>query len=275
MKERVTITVENNLMGEIDKVIDGIFIRNRSHAIEYLLRKSLSHKKPQKALILAGGKGTRLRPITFEIPKPMVPVQGRPLIEHTINLLRKYDIRDITLSIGHLGEKVKEYFGDGSKFGVKIRYIMENEPLGTAGCLKIAKEWLTEPFIMLNGDNLVQIDLEDLFNTHQSNKALATIALTTVDDPSSFGVALLNGQRITQFIEKPKEPISKLINAGVYVIDPEIIDYLTDGPASMEYDIFPKVLGKERLYGYPFEGQWLPTDNTERYERAIKEWKGA
>jgi len=131
MKERVTITLESTLISELDDTVDGTRIRNRSHAIEFLLRKSLNHRSPKKALILAGGKGTRLRPITYEIPKPMVPIQGRPLIEHTINLLRKYDVRDITISIGYLGEKVKEYFGDGSKFGVKIRYVIENEPLGT------------------------------------------------------------------------------------------------------------------------------------------------
>ncbi len=274
MKERVTITIDSPLIKDIDKLIDGFKIRNRSHAIEYLLRKSLGKKKPRKALILAGGKGTRLRPITYEIPKPMVPIQGRPLIEHTINLLRKYDVRDITLSIGHLGDKVKDYFGDGSKFGVKLRYIVEDEPLGTAGCLNLAREWLDEPFIMLNGDNLVNIDLDDLFNFHHENKGLITIALTTVKDPSSFGVALLRGPVITQFIEKPKEPISNLINAGVYVIDPKVIDLIPNGPTSIEYDVFPKVQSQGKLIGYSFAGQWLPTDNTERYEHAIKEWRG-
>jgi len=274
MKERVTITLDNSLINDLDNLVDGVKIRNRSHAIEFLLRKSLTLKKPRKALILAGGKGTRLRPITYEIPKPMVPVQGRPLIEHTISLLRKYDIRDIMVSVGYLGEKVKEYFGDGKKFGVNIKYIFEDEPLGTAGCLRLAREWLDEPFIMFNGDNLVNIDLEGLFDFHMRNKGQATIALTTVDDPSSFGVAILKGGVITNFVEKPKTPISKLINAGVYVIEPEVVNLVPDGTASMEYDVFPKILEKEKLRGYPFEGQWLPTDNTERYEKAIREWRG-
>ncbi|MFA5406152.1 MAG: sugar phosphate nucleotidyltransferase [Candidatus Nanoarchaeia archaeon] len=275
MRDRITITVDQSLTNDIDAFVDGVRIRNRSHAIEFLLRKALDRKSPKKALILAGGKGTRLRPITYEIPKPMVPVQGRPLIEHTISLLRKHEVRDITLSVGYLGEKVKDYFGDGSKFGVKLRYIMEDEPLGTAGCLRLAKEWLNEPFIMLNGDNLVNIDIESLFDFHRKNGGQATIALTTVDDPSSFGVALLKGPVITNFIEKPTEPVSKLINAGVYVLDPSIISMINEtGPTSMEYDIFPKIQEKGKLNGYPFEGQWLPTDNTERYERAIREWGG-
>ncbi|MBD3312060.1 NTP transferase domain-containing protein [archaeon] len=274
MKERITITLENSLINDIDERVDNVRIRNRSHAIELLLRKSLGLKSPKKALILAGGKGTRLRPITYEIPKPMVPVQGRPLIEHTISLLRKYDIRDIIVSVGYLGEKVKDYFGDGSKFGVNLEYVFEDEPLGTAGCLRLARDLLDESFIMFNGDNLVNIDLQSLFNAHLKSKALSTIALTTVDDPSSFGVAILKGNKITRFIEKPEEPISRLINAGVYVLEPEVIDLVPEGPASMEYDVFPQVLDKSKLYGYPFEGQWLPTDNTERYEKAIREWEG-
>lgn len=274
MKERITITIEKSLVKDLDNAVDGIQIRNRSHAIEFFLRKSLNHKRPRKALILAGGKGTRLRPITYEIPKPMVPIQGRPLIEHTITLLRKYDVRDIIMSVGYLGEKVKDYFGDGSKFGVKIRYIFEDKPLGTAGSLRLASKWLNEPFLMINGDNLVNIDLNSLFNHHIQNKSLATLALTTVDDPSSFGVVILKGSKITSFVEKPKKPVSKLISVGLYVLEPEIINLVKDGPCSMEYDIFPKIQEKQRLYGYPFEGQWLPTDNTERYEKAIREWRG-
>ncbi len=274
MKERITITLDTSVLSEVDSFIDGFKIRNRSHAIEYLVMKSLKLSGPKKAVILAGGKGTRLRPITYEIPKPMVPVQGRPILEHLINLLRKYDIRDVTLSIGYLGEKVKEYFGDGSKWGIKIRYVEEKEPLGTAGSLYYAREWLDEPFIMLNGDNLINIDLLSFFHFHKKHGGLATIALTTVEDPTSFGVAVLEGPRITRFVEKPKVPISNLISVGVYVLEPAVINMLDGKPTSMEYDIFPKILEKGKLMGYPFEGQWLPTDNTERYERAIREWRG-
>jgi len=270
MKERITVTLNKHLLSDLDNLIDGVSIR----AIEFLLKKALNRKKLKKAYILAGGKGTRLRPITYEIPKPMVPIKGRPILEHTIELLRKYDVRDVIITIGYLGEKIKEYFGDGSKFGVKITYIEEDEALGTAGALRLAKPLLDETFIMFNGDNLVNIDIESLYEFHKQGKAKATIALTTVDDPTSYGVAVLEGPRIKAFLEKPKNPPSKLINAGVYILEPEIIDLVPKGPSMIETDVFPQILEQGKLFGYPFEGQWLPTDNTERYERAIKEWRG-
>ena len=273
-KERVTVTLDPALLLRIDKFIDGAYIRNRSHAIEFLLRKSLFTNKLRIAFILAGGKGTRLRPITYEIPKPMVPIKGRPLLEHTIDLLRKHDVRDIIIAIGYLGHKIKEYFGDGSKFGVRIKYIEEDEALGTAGALRLAKPLLNESFLMLNGDNLIDLDIDAFYEFHKEGGGLATIALTTVDDPSSYGVAVLNGFRIEEFIEKPKNPPSKLISAGVYVLEPSIIDLIPRGHAMLETDVFPKIIETGKLLGYPFQGQWFPTDNTERYERAIKEWRG-
>ncbi len=273
-KERVTITLDKDIISSLDRIVDGIKIRNRSHAIEFMLRKTLNQNKLRKAYILAGGKGSRLRPITYEIPKPMVPIKGRPILEHTIDLLRKYDVRDIIITIGYLGHKIKEYFGDGSKFGVRITYIEEDEALGTAGALRLAKPLLDERFIMFNGDNLVNIDIDSLYEFHKENNAIATIALTTVDDPSSYGVAVLEGSKIKEFIEKPKNPPSKLINAGVYILEPQIIELVPKGYSMIETDVFPKILQKGSLLGYPFLGQWFPTDNSERYEKAIKEWRG-
>ena len=273
-KKRVTITLDKDLILSLDKLVDGLKIRNRSHAVEFMLRKALNQKRLKKAYILAGGKGTRLRPITYEIPKPMVPIKGRPILEHTIELLRKYDVREVIISIGYLGNKIREYFGDGSKFGVKITYIEEDEEMGTAGALRLAKPLLDEPFLMFNGDNLVNIDIDSFYEFHRDGGGLATIALTTVDNPTSYGVAVLKGSRIKAFIEKPKTPPSKLINAGVYVLEPEVIDLVPKGYSMIELEVFPKILEKNKLLGYPFEGQWFPTDNTERYEKAIKEWRG-
>ncbi len=274
MRERLTITINKSLLKKIDNLIDGVYLRNRSHAIESLIKKSLNINSPKTAFILAGGKGTRLRPITYEIPKPMIPINGKPILEHQINLLQKHNVRNIIIAVGHLKDRVINYFGDGAKFGVHIEYVIENEPLGTAGALRLAKDKLKDTFIMLNGDNLINIDIDDFFEFHKKNNGLATIALTTVDDPSSFGVALLNGAKITQFIEKPEKPISNLINSGAYILEPEIINLIPEGKASMEYDVFPQILRIGKLIGYSFEGQWLPTDNYERYEKAIKEWGG-
>lgn len=277
-KERISLTLNNNLLSNVDATIDGKTIRNRSHAVEVLLSKALKGKKVKKALILAGGKGTRLRPITYEIPKPMVPVQGRPLLEHTIDFLKEHDIRNIILSVGFLGERIREYFGNGSKFGVKITYVEEDEPTGTAGPLRLAKDLLEDShFLMINGDNLFNLDLFNMVRSHFENNCVATIALTSVDDPTKYGVARLKGQKILDFIEKPsrEDAPSNLINAGVYLFSPDIFKYVPDKQYSMiETEVFPHIIDDDGFYGYVMEGQWLPAGTPNEYERAIKEWKG-
>ena len=280
MKERITVTLEKDILKQIDARVDGTKIKNRSHAVEFFLSKALGNSKIKTAFILAGGKGTRLRPITHEIPKPMIPLQGRPIVEHVINLFKQYEIRDIILSIGYKGDKIKEYFGDGAKFGIRIRYIEEdpNVPLGTAGPLLLAREFLKETFVMTNADELKDIDLDDMYRIHKENKAMATIALTTVEDPSSYGVAKLQGNKIVEFVEKPRreEAPSNLINAGLYILEPEILRYIpvAKKEVKIETEVFPKIAKLGKLFGYPFSGQWFDTGTPERYEKAIKEWKG-
>ncbi len=277
MKERVTLTIESSLLKDIDARIDGLKIKNRSHATELLLRKALGNQHPKLALILAGGIGTRLKPITDEIPKPMMPVHGKPILQHNVELLRKHGISKILIAIGYKGEKIKEYFGDGKRFGVDITYLEEEKPLGTAGCLRLAEPYLKESFVMCNGDELKELDLDDMYLLHKESKAIATIALTTVEDPSAYGVVDMKGNKILRFVEKPKkeEAPSNLINSGLYILEPDIIKFLPEEQenVSIERDVFPKVAQAERLLGYPFSGQWFSTDTLERYERAIKNWK--
>jgi len=276
MKERITITLDSELIKQIDKRIDGNIIKNRSQQIEILLTNALGTYRPQKAVILVGGKGTRLRPLTYEKPKCLFDVNGKTVTEHLLDLLKKYGVRDIILSVGHLKGKVKEYFEDGSKFGVNISYIEENEPLGTAGPLKLAKKHLTDSFIVSNGDELKNINISRMFRLHKRKDALATIALTSVSDPSHYGVARLSGSRILEFIEKPKhgkEP-SNLINAGFYILEPEVIDMIPNGFSMLEKDIFPKLAKEGRLRGFPFAGQWFDMGTFERYEAAKKKWQG-
>ncbi|MFH1055207.1 MAG: sugar phosphate nucleotidyltransferase [Candidatus Altiarchaeota archaeon] len=274
-RERLTITLRNDLLRELDDMVDGIKVRNRSHAIEVLISRVLESKKVKRAFILAGGKGTRMRPFTYEMPKPMIPIKGRPLIQHIIELCRKYEIRDIILSTGYLGGKIREHFGDGSHLGVDIKYVEEKEELGTAGPLNLAKNLLKCPFLMFNGDVLSDIDLADLIRFHGEQNALATIALTQVEDTSAFGVARLKGDRIVGFVEKPKSSEdSRLINAGVYVLEPEVLKYVKPGKSMIERDVFPKLSAEGKLYGYLFDGQWFDTGTPEAYEKAIKNWRG-
>lgn len=276
MKERITLTIDTEILKKIDSSVDGFKIKNRSHAVEMHLLSSLGANRPKKAFILAGGRGTRLKPITDEIPKPLIPVQGKPVLEHCIDLLKKYGITEIIISVGYKADNIKEYFGDGRKFGVSIIYVEEQKPLGTAGPLKLAQEFLKETFVMCNADELKNVDLVDMYMLHKENNSLGTIALTTVEDPSSYGVAKLKGNQILDFIEKPskEEAPSNLISAGLYILEPEILKYLPEEIGSLERDIFPKLAKEGKLFGYHFEGQWFDTGTLERYEKAINGWKG-
>ncbi len=275
MKERATLTLDTNLLSKIDSIIDGHKVKNRSHAVELLLMKALGTNVPKKAVILAGGRGTRLKPLTYEIPKALIPIHDRTLTEHLLDLFKRHEVKDIVMSVGHMKEKIKAHFQDGTRFGVRMSYIEEDEPLGTAGCLRLGKDILNETFILSNGDELKNIDIDEMFQFHKQNNATVTIALTTVSDPSQYGVAKLSGSRILEFVEKPKpkEAPSNLINSGFYIIEPELIELIPEGKVSIEKDIFPKLAEEGKLFGYPFSGQWFDTGNIERYEKAIKEWK--
>ncbi|MBI2145069.1 nucleotidyltransferase family protein [Candidatus Woesearchaeota archaeon] len=276
MKERVTLTLDANVLGEVDRKVDGHKIKNRSHAIELLLMQALGNSDmPRVAIILAGGVGTRLQPITFEIPKPLVSVHDRTLLEHQFDLFKKYGVKSVVISVGYKGDKIKHAIGDGKRFGVNVSYIEETKPLGTAGPLRLARPYINGTFITTNSDELKEIDLHDMYLFHKENKAMVTIALTTVDNPSAYGVARMQGGRILEFVEKPKrdEAPSNLINSGLYIMEAEVLDYIGEGFSMLEKDVFPKLAQEGKLFGYPFSGQWYNTGTLELYEKAIKEWK--
>ncbi len=261
MKEKVSVTVDELLMREVDSLIDNELVFTRSQAMEKLLRSALQEKKVSQALILAGGKGTRLQPITFEIPKPLVLVGGKPMLEHTINHLKKHGIGNIILSLGYKAEKIIQYFGDGSNFGVKIDYVIEkeDEPLGTAGPIRLAKNKLDNNFLVLNGDVICNVDFRELILAFSKNRKTGTILLNEVADASRFGVAELQGNVISRFIEKPKpgDTSSRLINAGRYVFNKKIISLIGEGAVSLEKEVFPKLIENTELAGYACTGASL------------------
>ena len=178
MKERITITLEGNLLQQLDKRIDGKEIKNRSQEIEKMLEDALGASIPSKVLILAGGKGTRLRPLTLNTPKALIEVKGKTLTEWLFDLFKRYGIRDVILSVGYLSDKIRDYFTDGSKFGVNIDYVEEDpeKPLGTAGPLRLAQHLLKDSFIVSNGDELKCINIPRMYRLHKRNNALITIA---------------------------------------------------------------------------------------------------
>lgn len=273
-RERLTITLKKSILSRVDKFIDGTKIRNRSHAIEYLINQSLSPKVGQ-AVILAGGRGLNMRPFTHEVPKGLFPVGGKPILAHIVEMLRHSDIRDIIFSIGHLGEKIIEHFGDGKKFGVNITYVSEDKESGTGGALNLAKKYLrSDSFLVVHGDILVDIQVSDLIAFHKEQGTIATIALTSVVDPSQFGEVVMQGTKITKFVEKPKKGFhtSQLINCGLYLFNKEIFSYISKKEFSLLEDIFPTLAEKNQLSGYLFAGRWVDIGSLASYERAIKEW---
>lgn len=276
MKERVTLTIEKEILEKVDHSINGSDVKNRSHAVELLLTKAFGENKPSKAIILAGGKGTRMKPHTNFLPKTMLRIQDKPVLEHNIELLKRHGIKDIIISIGYRGGKIKEYFGDGSQLGVNISYIEEKTPLGTGGPLNLLKGKIDDTFLLMNGDELKEIDLEDMFVFHRKNKGIATIALTTVEDPSNYGVAVMNGNKVMTFIEKPSKQNapSNLINAGLYILEPEVLRNIPEGFFLIENDVFPRLASNEKLLGYVFSGQWYDTGTPDRFSQAESEWNG-
>ncbi|MGB9856657.1 MAG: sugar phosphate nucleotidyltransferase [Dictyoglomaceae bacterium] len=229
-----------------------------------------------KALILAGGKGVRLLPLTKILPKPMLPIANRPFLHYIIDLLKHYGIKEIVLSLGYKSEEIKKYFEDGEKFGVKIYYVEESFPLGTAGAIKNAESFFEDTFLIFNGDIMTDINLEHLINFHKNKKPLVTIALTKVDDPSSYGVIELDNEgKIKKFIEKPKkeEAPTNFINAGIYVFEKEIFNFIPSGrEVSLEREIYPLLL-KENIpmYGFEYKGYWLDIGNLQKYLKANKD----
>lgn len=224
-----------------------------------------------QALILAGGKGTRLRPLTVYTPKPVVPICNRPFLLYQIDTLRRAGIRNITLSLSYQPHKIEQQLGDGSDFGVKLNYTVEPQPMGTAGAYKFAEDFIREPTVVLNGDIVTDLDLEQVLREHDERKAAATIVLSPVENPSAYGlVETEEDGRVRRFLEKPKaDEISvNTINAGTYVLDPRILDLIPAGVNySFEYDLFPDLLSREEsFYAHvPYKTYWIDIGTPARY----------
>lgn len=225
-----------------------------------------------QALILVGGEGTRLRPLTSTIPKPVVPLAGQPFIAYMVQWLRRHGVSDVILSCGFMAAGMREVLGDGSALGVRLRYIEEPEPLGTGGALKFAQELLDERFFMLNGDVLTDIDLSAQLAQHERTGARATLALTPVEDPSAYGLVRLGPDgAVSEFVEKPstEQVDTDLINAGAYILQRDVLAGMAPAGTniSIERDVFPELVGRG-LYGFAARGYWLDIGTPERYLQA-------
>jgi mannose-1-phosphate guanylyltransferase len=225
-----------------------------------------------QAVILAGGAGTRLWPLTSRVAKPVVTLVDRPFIVYMLEWLRRHGVDDVIMSCGFLADSIRDVLGDGSAFGLRLRFVEEPEPRGTAGALKLAEPLLDERFLMLNGDVLTDIDLTAQIAAHQASGAVATLALVPVADPSAYGLVLLDHDRsVREFIEKPSpdEPApGNLISAGAYVLERTILGLIEpDRNVSIEREVWPRLVG-EGLYGFASDAYWLDIGTPDRYLQA-------
>lgn len=226
-----------------------------------------------KAIIMAGGEGSRLRPLTCDLPKPMVSVMNVPIMEHIISLLKNHGITEIGVTLMYLPQKIKDYFGNGSHFGVNLHYFTEDTPLGTAGSVKNAGDFLDETFIVISGDSLTDMDITKAIEYHREKESKATIVLTRVDVPLEYGVVITDKKgEITGFLEKPSwsEVFSDTVNTGTYILEPEIMDYLEFGKKTdFSQDLFPMLLEKkEPMYGYIMSDYWCDIGDLQAYLQA-------
>ncbi len=219
-----------------------------------------------KGIILSGGWGTRLRPLTCTIPKTLIPVVNKPVIERQILLLKSVGVEEIILAVSVMAEDIKRYFKDGKDFGLKIQYTDEKQPMGTAGALKLAENYLQDDrFFMLNGDEIINFDFHEMLDLHERYAAIGTIASMSVEDPSRYGVLIVDKDtdKILKFQEKedykPPEgkPVPMPVNAGVYLLEPEIFSFIEPNKKiSIEKDIFPQIANKQKLFNYTINGIW-------------------
>jgi NDP-sugar pyrophosphorylase family protein len=232
-----------------------------------------------KAMILAAGLGTRLKPLTDHLPKPLLPLEGRPLIEHTLLLLRRFGITEAVINLHYQGDKIIQVLGDGSRLGMKIRYSEEPDILGTGGGIKKAERFLSDgPFLVINSDILVEINLDQIIGFHQRNQAAATMVLREDPDVDRWGaVGVDSYHRIRQLLGKPDwtgEALSKKMFTGIHVMDPRVLNYIPGSGFFTIIDAYIEMLRKEeRLFGHVHPGYWIDIGTPERYRKAEEDLK--
>lgn len=267
MKQRLTITLSDNVLKQVDQLIDRVHVRNRSHAIEHLITKSLS-PKIDTAIFLAGGS-------THQQTAPLTEVSGKPSIVHMIEQLRDKGVTRILISLGDKGEELQKVLDNGEKYGVHIRYHEETKPLGTGGALKVWQKVLGEstPFLALHGDVLSTVNLADMSEFHQKEGALLTVAVKPQLSKKEYGQVYLQGNHVVTFRQRGQEDGISITNSGIYVVDPSILEQI---PAKrsfqLEEELMPRLAKQNDLRAYFFQGLWFDLTDPLQLADARKRW---
>ena len=226
-----------------------------------------------KAVVMAGGEGTRLRPLTSNQPKPMVPIVGKPCMEHILDLLRRHGMNEVVVTLAFMPQAIRTYFGGGESLEMDVDYSVEEQPLGTAGSVKLAERRLDETFLVISGDALCDVDLTALVDAHKAKGAAVTIGLKSVENPLEFGIVVTDEEgRVERFLEKPSwgQVFSDTINTGIYVLEPEVLRHVpTDRPYDFSKELFPLLLEMGRpIYGHVLDGYWQDIGNLDQFRQA-------
>jgi NDP-sugar pyrophosphorylase family protein len=276
MKTRLTITLSESTLKQVDTLVDKKKIRNRSHAIEHLIEKSL---KPSisTAVILAGGlkNETTLKPLTV--------LNTKPLIFYTLDLLKKFGVKNIIIATNQQGKQLEKLLGDGAAYELSISYSYEKEPLGTAGALKNIANMLpkTQPFFVIAGDILTTIDLNDMATFHTKHQAMITMAVKPRPAQKAYDSVFVQGHTVVDFKSSSDDDVVSIVNAGVYLFEPEVLSFIPSAstkkssrPRMLETDIFPKLASSKKVLAFPFQGVWFDISSDDNYQQALIKMKG-
>ncbi len=266
-KARLTITLPQDLLRQIDRLIDKQTIRNRSHAIEMLVRQSL-RPQVETAVLLAGGQ------LQDGPPPALLSINKRKLISLTIEHLARYGVTDFIILAGQNEAAIRAVIGEGESWGVTVSYVREDYPLGTGGALKLAEQRLQNgPFLVVHGDILTSINIADFIDFYQNEKTLAAIAVKPRQAERNYGQVILQGNRITDFYENGRDVGISIVNTGVYLLQPRVLSLIPEGqPAKLETDVFPRLAEMGELSAFFFQGVWFDISAPENYQKAQARW---
>lgn len=266
MRNRISITLKKDIIEQVDRLVDGMQIRSRSQAIEYILSKALTDIRVKTAFILAGGEKEDFKGRN----RFMMNINGKPILEYVIDHISSFNINKILIYVDLFGEEVVNYFKNGSDFNVSIDYLTSNESKGNIYPLLLARNKISDTFIVFYGDTISSIDLADMFVFHRQNQSIATVALTTVSNPKDYGIAILKGNKVIDFKEKPIEDMqSFLVSSGIFIFEPRIFNYISSKMQSIEKDLLPSLVKKQLLTGYNFQGKWLNINTKKDLKKAL------